>query len=76
VIPETAKIDELILRVPGLDRDQARQLADEVAELLARELPGLPMLPAGISLRLRIDSDVPPRELAAHLAQQILSGLR
>ncbi len=36
---ETIRIDELHLRIPGLGREEARRVGEEVAKRLSRELP-------------------------------------
>ena len=76
MIPETVSIDDLILRLPGLERDAARKLGEDVARILARELPSLHVLPEGLSLRLRVPSTARADDLAAALAEQILEALR
>jgi hypothetical protein len=78
MIPETLRIDELLLRVPGLDEDQARWLAQDVAALLARQFGRHEMypVPARALLHVRIPHGTPRRELAAAIAAQILEAIQ
>ena len=66
MIPKTVRIDELLLRLPSLDEAQARRLAEDVADRLARALGRTEMypIPAGASLSIRIPDGTPPEELA------------
>jgi hypothetical protein len=74
----TIEIRDLVLRVPGIDRSQARQLAHEVTRRLADELPRWDMrsVPAGLDVRLVVPKGSSPDELAALIAGQILRALR
>jgi hypothetical protein len=82
MIPETLRIDELLLRVPALEAEQARALAADVAARLARALgrretyPEMYPVPDGASLAVRVRPDTPRGELARAIADQILEALR
>ncbi|HKA31494.1 MAG TPA: hypothetical protein VKH82_19075 [Candidatus Binatia bacterium] len=78
MIPETLRIDELLLRVPNLQPEEARRLAADVAALLARALGRTEMYPVphGASLSVRVPPGTPHRELARVIAGQILEALR
>jgi hypothetical protein len=78
MISETLRIDEMLLRVPQLSEDQARWLAQDVAELLARALGRTEIypLPAGALLNIRIPHGTPRSELAGTIASQIIEVLR
>lgn len=78
MIPETLRIDELLLRVPELQPEQARRLAADVAARLARALGRIEMYPVpnGVSLSVRIQPGTPRGELAKVIADQILEALR
>ncbi|HEY0476966.1 MAG TPA: hypothetical protein VGD37_05550 [Kofleriaceae bacterium] len=72
----SAEIDELVLRIPGLDAETARRVAEEVARRLAgglRSVGPLP-IPAGASLRITLPSAQVP-DLAAEIAARILEAL-
>jgi hypothetical protein len=78
MIPETLRIDELLLRLPSLDEVQARRLAEDVADRLASAVGRTEMysIPAGARLSVRIPAGTPPEELAETIARRILEGLR
>ena len=78
MIPETMRIDELLLRVPDLEPEQARRLAGDVAARLARALGRTEMYPVpnGASVSVRIPPGTPRRELAQVIADQIMEALR
>ena len=78
MIPETMRIDELLLRLPSLDEAQARQIAEEVSARLARALGRTEMfpVPAGSALSVRIPAGTPPERLAETIANRILEALR
>jgi hypothetical protein len=78
MIPETIRIDELLLRLPGVDEVAARRVATDVAQRLARALGRTEMypLPAGAALNVRIPAGVAPEDLAETIADRILEALR
>jgi hypothetical protein len=78
MMPGTVRIDQLLLRLPSLDEDRARRLAEDVADRLARALGRSEMypVPAGASLSIRIPDGTPPEELAETIARRILEALR
>ena len=78
MMPRTVRIDELLLRLPSLDEDKARRLAEDVADRLSRALGRSEMypIPAGASLSIRIPDGTPPEELAETIARRILEALR
>ena len=78
MIPETLRIDELLMRLPGIDETEAREVAGNVAARVARALGRTDMipLPAGSVLRVRIPAGVPREELAETIAERILEALR
>jgi hypothetical protein len=78
MIPETLRIDELLLRVPDLQPEQARRLAADVAARLARALGRMDMYPVphGAALSVRVPPGTPRSELARVIAGQILEALR
>jgi hypothetical protein len=75
--PETVRIDELVLRLPGVDVDRAHALADEVARRLAQALRvrALVSVPAALALRVRVPDRTPPEEMAESIARQVLEAL-
>ena len=71
-------IQDLVLRVPGLDRFEARRLAEQVADCLAGELARRPS-PARArldQLHLRVAAGSAPQELARLIARRIREELR
>jgi hypothetical protein len=78
VIFETLRIDDLLLRVPGVDERDAPRLAREVGARLARALDRAEMsdVPAGATLHVRIPYGTPRGEMADVVARQILEALR
>ena len=78
MIPDTLRIDELLLRLPGIDEPTARQIAEDVAARLARALGRDEMfpVPAGSSLRVQIPAGVPRADLAETIAGRILEIMR
>jgi hypothetical protein len=78
MMTKTLRIDELLLRLPSLDEDRARRLAEDVADRLARALGRSEMypIPAGASLSIRIPDGTPPEELAETITRRILEALR
>ena len=78
MMPRTLRIDELLLRLPSLDEEQARRIAEDVADRLARAVGRTEMypLPAGAALSIRIPDGTPREELAEMITQRILEALR
>jgi hypothetical protein len=78
MIPETLRIDELLLRLPGLDEAQARQIAEEVSARLAEAVGRTDMfpVPAGAVLSVRIPAETPAAELTETITRRILEALR
>jgi hypothetical protein len=78
MIPETLRIDELLLRLPSLDEEQARRIADDVADRLARAVGRTEMfpVPAGAALSIRIPAGTPFEQLAETITRRILEALR
>jgi hypothetical protein len=75
---EVARIDELILRAPGLTVEEARWMGEEVARRVADGLPSSGRVePLGtLSMRLTIPQGLSRERLAERIAQAILEGLR
>jgi hypothetical protein len=75
---DTIEIRDLVLRIPGLDRNDARDLGHEVARRLSEELPTWPLRrhPGAIDLRVTVPAGTPRRELARVIAEQIARALR
>ena len=72
------EIRNLVLRVPGLDRFEARRLAEQVAHCLAEELARRPS-PARArldQLHLRVEAETAPQELARLIARRIREEVR
>jgi len=75
---ESLHIEQLCLRVPGLTKQEAHRLAEEVAHRVADALPAehsvrhLGML----DLRISIPQGVPKELLAERIAERILMGLQ
>lgn len=78
MIPDTIRIEELLLRLPGLDEERGRRIAGDVAARLAAALGRTELypLPAGASLRVRVPAGTPPEDLAETIAGRILEALR
>jgi len=75
---ETIRIEELHLRVPGLSREEARRLAEDVARLVAEALPasGRSERLGALDIRTSIPSATPRDRLASLIAGSILEKLR
>jgi len=75
---KTIEIQELVLRVPGVDRSEASTLAEEVARNLADQLPNFRLLglPHALDLRITIPREASPSELPQLIATQIARSLR
>jgi hypothetical protein len=78
MMPQTLRIDELLMRLPSLDEEQARRIARDVADRLARAVGGIEMypVPAGAALSIRIPDGTPRDELAETITRRILEALR
>jgi hypothetical protein len=74
----TIEIRDLVLRVPGIDRAQARRVAHEVAARLAAELPGWDVrsVPSALDLRIVLPHGSRPDALAELISAQIVRALR
>jgi hypothetical protein len=74
---ETVRIGELHLRVPGLSREEARQMGEEVARRVADGLPscGCVSQLGALDLRLSIPRATPRDRLAENIAQAIIEKL-
>jgi hypothetical protein len=71
------EIRELVLRIPGLERFEARRLAEEVARSLAEELARRPAQVARRLERLHVQvaAGTLPHELARLIARHIREGM-
>jgi hypothetical protein len=78
MMPQTLRIDELLMRLPSLDEEQARRIARDVADRLARAVGRTEMypVPAGAGLSIRIPDGTPHDELAETITRRILEALR
>jgi hypothetical protein len=77
---EGVRIEELVLQLPGLPgvtRERARLIAQEVASRLAHELPGsgLRTVPSSLSLRVTVPPGTPTERLAEVITAQIRRAL-
>jgi GGDEF domain-containing protein len=75
---ESVRIDELILRAPGLTEEEARRMGEEVARRISGSLPvqGRVARLGALELRLTIPYGIPRERLAEQIAQAILEKLR
>ena len=75
---ERIRIDELHLRVPGLSREEARRLGEEVALRLAKDLQGSvrPQLLGSLELRMTAAHGASRDELTRQIADAIWRALR
>ena len=71
------RIDALRLRVPGVTREQAYQLSQEIAQRLAAELAANARAQQlGIlQLRVNLETDAPRERLGALIAQAVIRSL-
>jgi len=78
MMPQTLRIDELLLRLPSLDEEQARRIAKDVAYRLARAVGRTEMypVPPGAVLSIRIPDGTPGEELVETITRRILEALR
>ena len=74
---ETVRIDELVLRVPGMGKEEAQRLGQEVAGLVTDRLPAQGRLQRLRTLDVRVmtPAGTPPRNLAKFIAKIILEKL-
>ena len=70
---ETVKIDELVLRVPGLRREEAQRLGQEVARHVTDGLPSQGRLQRLRALDLHVA--IPPRTPRGKLAKSITDAI-
>lgn len=70
-----ARIDELVLRVPGLSPDEARRLGRDVTERVFARLDAAPMHLGRLDLRLTLPLGLPLEELADRVANAIVDQL-
>jgi hypothetical protein len=75
---EAVRIDELILRAPGLTEEVARRMGEEVARRVAGSLRpyGRVARLGALELRLTIPYGIPHERLAEQVALAILEKLR
>ena len=75
-MPDAVVIEELVLRIPGVDRRRAQEIAAEVVRRLADALPRWrPRSIPSIHVRLALPPDAAGTDLAAAIAGQILGSL-
>lgn len=74
---ERIEINRLHVRVPGLGREEAQWLGGEVAQRLARELPGQEGLRdlGALHLRVRVAPGARADDLAGRIAEAIVRGI-
>ena len=74
---ETVRIDELVLRVPGLGKEEAQRLGQEVVQRIADRLPPQVRLRhlRALDLRVAISVRTPRRKLAQLITDPILEKL-
>lgn len=70
-----ARIDELVLRVPGLSPDEARRLGRDVTERVFARLEAAPMHLGRLDLRLTLPPGLPLEDLADRVANAIVEQL-
>jgi hypothetical protein len=77
-VEQTITIRELVLRVSGLDPVDARQLAEEVGEIVTRRLGVQPLydVPSVIAISTRVPPEITRSELAGAIAQRIVESLQ
>jgi len=76
-MPPPIQIESLLLRLPGVTADEARQLAQHVAQILAEEArPGpYPQQIGAMNLRLEVPTGLPRDRLAHEIAAAIAARL-
>lgn len=72
---DTVEIEELVLRVPGLDRAAARRLVQDVLSELSTALSGIELSGVPSRLELRLPPGIPLPQLARKIADQIVEAL-
>jgi hypothetical protein len=72
------EIRDLVLKLPGVSRDEARAIAEEVAERLAATGPSWRDgdASAHVAVRVRMPDGVRRHEIAAVVAAQVARALR
>jgi hypothetical protein len=75
---DMTEINELLLRVPGLNRSEAQRLGEEVADRLSREMPDMKgrAYIENLSVSIPQDSGGSRVGLADRISEQILTQLR
>jgi len=75
---ELVRIDELRLRIPGLNEAEARRIGEEITRLVADELPSRGSMRqfSLLDVRLSIPASVSIDRLAARIADEILNKLQ
>jgi hypothetical protein len=75
---ETVRIDDLHLRVPGVSAEEARQLGEEVARLVAEDLSvqGRVEHLGALDLRVSVAQGMPRNRLAEEIARAIVETLQ
>jgi hypothetical protein len=72
-------IEQLVLRIPGLDRDGGKRVAELVTRTLALELTGaseFATLPSLVHVRISSAAGLSHTELAALIARRIIEAVR
>jgi len=72
-------IEQLVLRIPGLDVDGGKRVAELVTRTLALEIPGLgdlATLPSLVQVRITSAAGLSHAELAALIARRIIEAVR
>jgi hypothetical protein len=74
----TVKIEKLHLRIPGLSREEARRMGEDVAQRISESLPakGRRERLGALEMRVRIQPETSRDGLARLIAQSILEKLR
>lgn len=72
------EIRDLVLKLPGVTRDEARAIAKEVASRLAAAVPSWRDgdEPSHVAVRVRLPDGVRRHEIAAVVAAQVARALR
>jgi hypothetical protein len=74
---DSVEIDKLYLRIPGISRDQARGIGEEVAQRVSRDLPehGRSQHLGALDLRVNVPVGTPRDQMAKLIALAILEKL-